>query len=211
MFSRVPSRPSRPEPTQARSRERREAIVRAASKIFRTEGFDEATMDGIAAAAGTSIGSVYRFFATKKEILAALAERYFAASNQLFDRLLVPEARKRPWQETVGAIVDGFAALNAEELLVPVRANWQLVQSLPSRRRRLHPEFASRAAPFMAAQFPGIPARERVLVGTMVAEIIGAMLSLVAHEPPRVAATVIARTKTVITRFLAPYARRQPG
>src|SRR5215470_1263919 len=33
---------------------------------------------------------------------------------------MTPEARARPWQETVGAIVDGFAALNAEELLRPV-------------------------------------------------------------------------------------------
>jgi len=37
--------PTRPEPTQARSRERREAILRAASKIFRTDGFDEDTID----------------------------------------------------------------------------------------------------------------------------------------------------------------------
>ncbi len=34
-----------------------------------------------------------------------------------------------------------------------------------------------------------LPAKERVVIATMVAKIIGAMLSLVAHESSRVAAT----------------------
>jgi AcrR family transcriptional regulator len=63
-------------PVQARSRARVEAILDAADAVFLERGFAQATTRQVAAAAGTSIGSLYRFFPNKEALLVALAERY---------------------------------------------------------------------------------------------------------------------------------------
>src|SRR3954447_14367177 len=50
-------------------------ILSAARKIFAKEGFSDATVDHIAAAAGIAKGTVYLYFSSKKEIyLAALKQ-----------------------------------------------------------------------------------------------------------------------------------------
>jgi AcrR family transcriptional regulator len=51
--------------------EKRGRLLRAAGKVFATEGLD-APMHAIAAAAGAGIGSVYRQFPSKRDLLAAL-------------------------------------------------------------------------------------------------------------------------------------------
>jgi len=50
-------------------------ILAAARKVFAGSGFSEATMDGIASAAGIAKGTVYLYFSSKKDIyLAALKQ-----------------------------------------------------------------------------------------------------------------------------------------
>jgi AcrR family transcriptional regulator len=52
-----------------------EEILAAARKVFAVSGFDEATMDWIASAAGIAKGTVYLYFSSKKDIyLAALKQ-----------------------------------------------------------------------------------------------------------------------------------------
>ena len=54
---------------------RTSGILAAARKIFATRGFNEATVDDIATAAGIAKGTVYLYFSGKKEIyLAALKQ-----------------------------------------------------------------------------------------------------------------------------------------
>ena len=52
-------------PVQERSKKRLEAILEAAARLFAGSGYEQTTMEGIAEAAGTSIGSVYQFFPNK--------------------------------------------------------------------------------------------------------------------------------------------------
>jgi TetR/AcrR family transcriptional regulator, mexJK operon transcriptional repressor len=59
-------------PQQARSREKRESLVRAAIHIFAEHGYASTTADMIAAAAGVSIGTFYNYFRNKRQILLAL-------------------------------------------------------------------------------------------------------------------------------------------
>lgn len=54
---------------------RRGEILAAARKVFAVSGFNEATMDDIASAAGIAKGTVYLYFSAKKDIyLAALKQ-----------------------------------------------------------------------------------------------------------------------------------------
>lgn len=58
---------------QERSQQRYAAILRSAGELIDTDGVDRLTMEAVAKRADTSIGSVYRFFTNRDELLLALA------------------------------------------------------------------------------------------------------------------------------------------
>jgi len=53
---------------------RREQILSAAKRCFLRDGFHETSMQDLFAEAGLSSGAVYRYFASKEEMIAAIAE-----------------------------------------------------------------------------------------------------------------------------------------
>jgi AcrR family transcriptional regulator len=55
---------------------RRAQILDAALRCFAEHGYRRTTMDGVVAASGLSKGSLYRFFRSKDEILAALFDAF---------------------------------------------------------------------------------------------------------------------------------------
>jgi len=62
-------------PTQARSRERVDRILEAASRIVVEHGIDALTTRSIAAAADVPVASLYQYFSDRDAILLALVER----------------------------------------------------------------------------------------------------------------------------------------
>ena len=62
-------------PQQARAVERRELLLRAATRVFAERGFAHAGMDEIARAGDTSKGGLYFHFPTKQTLLAAVVAR----------------------------------------------------------------------------------------------------------------------------------------
>lgn len=73
------------------SPERREAkraeIVAAARRCFARDGFHQTSMPDIAAAAGVSTGAPYRYFASKEEIVLAIAGDAFRLIFEPVERL----------------------------------------------------------------------------------------------------------------------------
>jgi len=63
---------------------RRRQILDAALACFRKRGFHQATMQEICAEAGISAGALYRYFASKAEIIGAIAEDKHADSDEAF-------------------------------------------------------------------------------------------------------------------------------
>jgi AcrR family transcriptional regulator len=69
---------------------KRERLLRAAGEVFAREGLG-APMPAVAAAAGAGIGSVYRQFPSKTELLAALvADRLEGIAREVTDALAGP-------------------------------------------------------------------------------------------------------------------------
>jgi AcrR family transcriptional regulator len=64
--------------------ERREAVLEAALTEFGDHGFEGASTDTIARAAGISQPYLFRLFGTKKELFIASVERCFGATHSLF-------------------------------------------------------------------------------------------------------------------------------
>jgi AcrR family transcriptional regulator len=66
----------RKEPRQDRARATVDAILAATARILVKEGYDRASTNKIAAAAGVSVGSLYQYFPSKEALVLALIERH---------------------------------------------------------------------------------------------------------------------------------------
>lgn len=80
-------------PARADARRNREALVAAAKELFADQGLD-AQMPDVAKAAGVGVGTIYRHFRTKDELIAALAdERFERMADKAREALEAPD----PW------------------------------------------------------------------------------------------------------------------
>ncbi|EQA47304.1 transcriptional regulator, TetR family [Leptospira broomii serovar Hurstbridge str. 5399] len=64
-------------PTQSRSRERVELILRTARDLIGKRGIDSVSMREIAQAAGVQIGSLYQYFPGKNQLLLTIMQEYY--------------------------------------------------------------------------------------------------------------------------------------
>lgn len=64
------------QPTQERSQQRRERILRVTGELLNEIDYAAINVAAIAARAETSVGSIYQYFPNKDAVLHALAERY---------------------------------------------------------------------------------------------------------------------------------------
>jgi AcrR family transcriptional regulator len=71
-----------PEP----SLDRRAQILEAAIICFAKHGFHQASMHDISAEAGISVGLIYRYFANKEAVIAAMADRHKSEIQDLLER-----------------------------------------------------------------------------------------------------------------------------
>jgi AcrR family transcriptional regulator len=82
---------------------RREQILDAARACFLRNGFHATSMQDVIAQAGLSVGAVYRYFPSKAEMVAAIAEQY---STQVFEAFGVLAERDAPLAEVMDAAID---------------------------------------------------------------------------------------------------------
>ena len=71
---------------QERKAETRQHLLDAAAEVFARRGFEVASLDEVAAAAGYTKGAVYSNFASKTELLIALLERRIASQQTQYTR-----------------------------------------------------------------------------------------------------------------------------
>lgn len=75
--------------------EKRAHLLSAAGELFAREGLD-ATMPAVAAAAGAGVGSVYRQFPSKEDLLAALVAQRLETAIEEIEAVLAQELA--PWE-----------------------------------------------------------------------------------------------------------------
>src|SRR3954447_19323779 len=68
------------------SLDRRAQILEAAMNCFAKRGFHQASMHDISAEAGISVGLIYRYFANKEAVIAAMAEQHKGDLQRLLER-----------------------------------------------------------------------------------------------------------------------------
>jgi AcrR family transcriptional regulator len=95
----------------------RQLVLDAARRVFLARGYNGASLEAIADAAGFSKGVVYSQFESKADLFLALLDRRIAERAELHERFVA---------ELAGA--DGFAALLAlSERMVAAEPDWALL------------------------------------------------------------------------------------
>lgn len=199
--------PNRSPPRQDRSRRRYLQILGAASERFAAEGYDATTMDAIAIEAGTSIGSIYRFFPNKPAIFHAVASfalaQIRAAVVEAIAGAAQPDTR---WHELLDEVIDRLVLVHREDPAVrAMLANLQLYDEFAEQDQRLTAELVSAAAELLATRAPQLAAAQRTLVATMIVQTIAGILVLSQREPTPLAEGMTAQLKLMLRRYLEPW------
>ncbi|MEU5879868.1 TetR/AcrR family transcriptional regulator [Spirillospora sp. NPDC047279] len=198
----------RPRRRQARGERRIEEILTAAAGVFAATGYEAATTNAIAAAAGISPGSLYQFFKNKEAIAQALADRFVVQMRAAH-------------QEAFGAV--GFAALDLDEMLdrmidpivafnvanpgfKALFARPDMPPGLAEAARPIQAALLGRVEQVLVARAPGLGEDERRRMARVLIQIFQAMVPLVtaAEGDERTAAVV--ELKKVLRGYLAPVA-----
>ncbi len=189
-------------PVQARSRARVDAILDAADAVFLEMGFAAATTNHVAARAGTSIGSLYRFFPDKDAILVALAERY-AARMQAIAVTVTPDPRGRT---IAGMVAHGIDTFNAFLVANPgFRTLIDEARNPVLREGRARHE-AAIAAAMRASQArvaTGLSDAELDAIVEVQQVVLGALQALSVSRDEAFRVRVIAEAKRMVTGWLA--------
>ena len=175
-----------------------------AALVFAEVGFEAATTNAIAARAGTSPGSLYRFFPNKDAIAEALADRF---AQRLGDTQAIfgPEIEYLPLDELVDHVIDplvafhlahpGFQALFSGSIVSPRLAT--AVQSFLD-------AVVHRVEGMLAVRAPRLTPARRARCARVSVELVRALLPLVAASDPAEQDAMIAEVKAVQRGYLAP-------
>ena len=118
---------------QARSQATVEVILAATARILKKDGYDRASTNRIALAAGVSVGSLYQYFPSKEALVAALIEKHM---NEM--RAVVHEAFARLAGATLEDAAREMVELMVKAHAVDPRLHKVLVEQVPRVGRLEH-------------------------------------------------------------------------
>ncbi|WP_159842475.1 TetR/AcrR family transcriptional regulator [Nocardia sp. CY41] len=139
-------------PTQERAKATREHILDTAARLFGERGIADTSTNRIAAEAGVSIGTVYRYFADRAVLVDELLERLLETVERRFTQRVFDLSGK-----PVRQIVTDILEVISEELV----ANAKLVRALVA------------GVQFYSSGIPEFEPRLRLLVKVLLIQVLG--------------------------------------
>lgn len=132
----MPTAPSRPA-LRARYDRRQEAVVAQAAKMFARHGYDETTMQDVAASMGLATGALYHYFTGKEQLLMAicnqLMEPLMERATELVGQSDPPQVQLREvvhlWVEHVVAHRDHMLVFQQKRHMIEVGDLWRKVRA----------------------------------------------------------------------------------
>lgn len=198
-------------PTQKRGKRRVEAILVAAAEVFAEEGFDGATMDDIATRADSSVGSIYQFFDNKPALFAAVADRSFAGTGELFDGLLTEDLLSSGWRAVIETFLDRFLQFERSDVFVRATyANLHMYGAFEATDRAMSEELRRRTTEVLGLLAGHLSAAKRKRIAATTVNITTAFLFFSRLESPREARRLLEETKLALVRYLEPYIEPAP-
>ena len=180
---------------------RRKAILDAAASLLVANGLAGTSVDAVAQRAGIAKGTVYLYFESRSDLLAALRSRYAEGLADRAGSILEHADPADP-----GSVTDAFERL-AAELLDYVHANQRLYHVLfheaPGHQEQAREPLRHLVAGLLSQamdQGALTPTDAGVLAGFLLDGLHGAMLPLAHQDQLRVPASV----GEILRRLLAP-------
>ena len=193
----------RKRPVQERSKVTVDAILDATARVLVKEGYDRASTNKIALAAGVSVGSLYQYFPSKEALVAALMDRHASEMFGVFEEKMTRLAEAslaHAAKEIVRAVVEAHS--------IDPRLHRVLIEQVPrfGRLARLE-EVEERAAvmvrAFLEARRGEIRPKDLTMATFIVIEIVESLSHVaVLHHPELVGPKLADEIADVILRYL---------
>jgi AcrR family transcriptional regulator len=192
--------------------ERRRDMIDAAVKLFSDRGYQETTVQDIAAEAGVATGSVYIYFASKDALLNAVNERFYEGLidrvSEIAERLIqrIADGKTVTHKDTVDLMIDACAEhVLANGALCGVVARYvphsELVRAeLPFIEFLTNMIVQARDAGLLHAPNP------EMLAYLTHAAVSNTMMTSTAYNRPADFDALVAATKDMLYRVFAPTA-----
>lgn len=178
-------------PTQPRGARRVEAILDAACVLLAESGYDALTLTDVAERSGSAIGSLYRFFSNKDQLVDAVADRIARRYRALPSIVLDESLASVSVEAFVHALIAPLAALAIETPAVA-----EVMDRIIARNPSLDSEIASRLEAIFATRSPALATAQRRLAVRVTTEIVRTAMRVIAR-------TASNRRRAVITEFEA--------
>jgi AcrR family transcriptional regulator len=106
----IPTMLPRRRPRQARAQATVDAIIQATARVLIEDGYDRASTNRIAQAAGVSIGSLYQYFPSKEALVAALVETHVDRMMEVVTRMLDEHTAPSDLRQSADVLVRALIA-----------------------------------------------------------------------------------------------------
>jgi len=180
-----------------------EAILKAAGALLGEVGYDGVTTNLIAERAGVPVGSIYQFFETKDDIVAALVERFQARIHKLAGEELDAAYAARDRRAFIAKLVEGIAVIQAEaNAFVCVFSGSQSHARFDGLARELRATLVGHLDRLFADAFPQLPKAERARMLAAWSDITGAMIASLDRSKPGERGKLLEELKTILSAYL---------
>jgi TetR/AcrR family transcriptional regulator, cholesterol catabolism regulator len=158
--------PAPPSPTRPALRERYERrqdeLVRQAAREFARRGYDQTTMQDLAASMGLATGALYHYFGSKEELLKAICDQLMEPLLQRARKLMATggdgDRRLRElvtlWVAHVVAHRDHMLVFQQERHMIESGERWRPVRAARKAFERLVADALAAADPRLAGPLP---------------------------------------------------------
>ncbi|MBR0849955.1 TetR/AcrR family transcriptional regulator [Bradyrhizobium diazoefficiens] len=190
-------------PTQVRSKERVARILGAAGAVLADHGYAGLTVKAVATEASVPIGTIYQFFATKEDIVAALSQQFAQEIRALAQERLNASTLRTDPASFVAVLVDGMAELQQRSSgFVCVYAGSQSDSAFEALAADLRQVLGARLDTLFADAFPKLAASERRRILSVWSDITRAMIGGLDRSRPGERDALLRELKIVLSSYL---------
>ncbi|GAA4909010.1 TetR family transcriptional regulator [Stackebrandtia albiflava] len=189
---------------QERGRRRMEQILHAAADEFARLGYEAATTNGIAAAAGISPGSLYQFFSGKADIARALAglyrEQLDAAQSAAFTR---EDLAGLPVPDVVAAVIGPLVEFNiAHPGFKALFARTDMPAELAEAVAPIHAVIHGKVGGLLAVLLPELSTKDLERATSVAIQLVRGMMPLIVAADPAARPALVTDLRNVLVGYL---------
>ncbi|UXY26623.1 TetR/AcrR family transcriptional regulator [Streptomyces sp. HUAS TT20] len=197
----VPHASLRRAPVQRRSAERLTRILDACADLLDEVGYDALSTRAVALRAGVPIGSVYRFFGNKRQMVDALAQRNLERySERVTERL--GDGGSDDWRAAMDAVLDEYLAMKRT---APGFSLVDFGNQIPVGARHTEPNHrvADRLTDLLSGYLGRTPDDELRRTFLIAVETADTLVHLAFRVDPQGDEAIIAETRELLRAYLA--------